>query len=582
MRNSIITVILFIILLFAACTGRPKYDVRLVGADSLMHSKPDSALRILLDMPVEEFAIRADSAYYALLLTQAKDKNYIVHKNDSLIRMAVEYYDAIGDKRMRAKARYYLGSVYRDMNKQAEAIREYLIAAPLTDRVKDKRQLGLIYNNIGYIYNLQGFIEKADSIYQLAEVIAEELKDTAFRAQTLFMQGSIALKKGDEYLPNAEKKLLDAFVAANQTGYNALKADIAASLSNMYSRMNQGDKALHYAILNLSLRGDTARAYQAFLVLGDAYYRCGQYDSATIYLNKSLMSKDYGRRVEIYQRLADIAMKQGNSSLSMELERKSSAYKDSLYYYRRNAVVSKVVDAEVEAQVVLHQIYSKKRMFRYLYLFISACVLIVAIVFVLYRNNKHYREKNNLLQKDKQQLEKLNKDLSQHYADLQIDITQKNQEINELKKELTSRRINEEQKVKLQAELDEMVLKRRALAKEAFLYSPLYKKMQAIIKDYQEKDNSDMELSDEEWRELVIGMDLQWNNAVSDLSARYQLSKEELHLVCLGLTGFPFSHLEYLLHLSRKTLYRKKNTLFMRIGAEQNSGFEDILLKNKD
>lgn len=580
MRNSIIILILFITLLPMACSVRPTYDVRLTEADSLMNSRPDSALRILQDIVLEELSVRSDSAYYALLLTQARDKNYIVHKDDSLIRMAVDYYDAIGDAKMRARAHYYLGSVYRDMNRQAEAIREYLIAAPFTDRVKQKRQLGLIYNNIGYIYNLQGFIEKADSVYQLAEGIAEELKDTIIWAEALFMQGSIALKKGDGYFQVAEKKLLKAFVAADNISHSGLKADISALLSNVYSRIDQGNKALYYAKLNLSLRKDTTRAYQSFLVLGDAYYRCGLFDSAILYLNKSLVSKDYGRRVNVYQRLADIAMKQGNASLSMELERKSSAYKDSLYYFRRSTVASKVVEAEADAQIILNQMYNKKRLFRYVYLFISIGLLIFIAAFLLYWNNKQYREKNDLLKRDKQQLEKINQDLSQHYADLQIDIIQKNKEIDELKNELTSRRIDEEQKVKLRAELDEMVLKRRALAKEAFLYSPLYKKMQAIIKDYQDKDQSDKEITDLEWRELVIGMDLQWNNAVTELSLKYQLSKEELHLVCLGLAGFPFSHLEYLLHLSRKTLYRKKNALFNRIGAEPNSGFEDILHKS--
>ena len=72
-------------------------------------------------------------------------------------------------------------------------------------------------------------------------------------------------------------------------------------------------------------------------------------------------------------------------------------------------------------------------------------------------------------------------------------------------------------------------------------------------------------------------MDVEWNNAITDLCVKYQLSKEELHLVCLSLVGFPFSHLEYLLHLSRKTLYRKKNVLFKRMGVEQNCGFEEIL-----
>lgn len=203
-------------------------------------------------------------------------------------------------------------------------------------------------------------------------------------------------------------------------------------------------------------------------------------------------------------------------------------------------------------------------------------VVIVVIALSLYRR---YQRRNGLLQRDKQELEKTNRDLSQHYASLQTDIVQKDLEIEGLKKELASHQIDEEQRKKIQAELDEMILKRSTLAKEAFLHSPLYEKMQVIIKDCLDKDESDEEISDREWQEFVIGMDMQWNNAITDLCAKYQLSKEELHLVCLSLAGFPFSHLEYLLHLSRRTLYRKKSALLKRMGAEQNCEFEEILQK---
>ncbi|RGN32383.1 hypothetical protein DXB65_18725 [Bacteroides oleiciplenus] len=560
--------------LLVACNGRQNHNRQLVLADSLMQSRPDSALNILRGISMGKLATQVDSAYYALLLTQARDKNYIVQTDDSLIRIAVCYYDSIGDTRMQAKAHYYWGCVYRDMNQQAEAIREFLIAAPLTKKAKEKRQLGLIYNNIGYIYTIQDFNEKADSIYRLVEGIAEELKDTALWAEALSKQGSIALAKGEEYFPIAEQKLSDAFAAVDRAGNNGLKANISASLSNLYSRMDEGEKALYYAKLNLSLRRDTARAYYAFFILGDAYYKCEQYDSAIFYINKSLVSGDYGRKVDASMRLADIAMIQGNVALSLELERSSSAYKDSLYQFRRSVVVNKMIEVEADAQKMLQKLYYKGRLNTYLYGFILITVIIVAIALSLYRR---YQRKNGLLQRDKQQLEKTNRDLSQHYASLQTDIVQKDLEIKGLKKELASHQIDEEQRKKIQAELDKMILKRSTLAKEAFLHSPLYEKMQVIIKDCLDKDESDEEISDREWQEFVIGMDMQWNNAITDLCAKYQLSKEELHLVCLSLAGFPFSHLEYLLHLSRRTLYRKKNALLKRMGAEQNCEFEEIL-----
>ena len=574
MKNNIALIILLIAFLSVACNERQSNNRQLILADSLMQSRPDSALCILQGISMDKFATQADSACYALLLTQARDKNYVVQTDDSLIRYAVAYYDKTNDVRMQAKAHYYWGCVYRDMNRQAEAIREFLIAAPLTEKAKEKRQLGLVYNNIGFIYNIQGFNEKADSIYQLMEVIAQEVKDTALWSEALSKQGSIALTKGKEYFPIAEQKLSDAFGVVDRVGSNGLKANISASLSNLYSRMDEGEKALYYAKLNLSLRRDTARAYRAFLLLGDAYYKCKEYDSATFYFNKSLLSKDYGRKVDAYMRLADIAMIQGNVTLSVELERNSSVYKDSLYEFHRNVVANEMIEAEADAQAMLQKLYYKGRLNMYLYVFMLIVVMIIVVALFLY---KRYRRKNDLLQKDKQQLEKVNQDLSQHYANLQTDITEKDLEIENLRKELVSHQIDEEERAKLQTELDEMILKRRTLAKEAFLHSPLYAKMQAIIQDYQDRDASDKEISDQEWQEFVVGMDVEWNNAITDLCVKYQLSKEELHLVCLSLAGFPFSHLEYLLHLSRKTLYRKKNVLLKRMGVEQNCGFEEIL-----
>ena len=381
MKNNIALIILLIAFLSVACNERQSNNRQLILADSFMQSRPDSALCILQGISMDKFATQADSACYALLLTQARDKNYVVQTDDSLIRYAVAYYDKTNDVRMQAKAHYYWGCVYRDMNRQAEAFREFLIAAPLTEKAKEKRQLGLVYNNIGFIYNIQGFNEKADSIYQLMEVIAQEVKDTALWSEALSKQGSIALAKGKEYFPIAEQKLSDAFGAVDRVGNNGLKANISASLSNLYSRMNQGEKALYYAKLNLSLRRDTARAYHAFFILGDAYYKCGQYDSAIFYINKSLVSRDYGRKVDAYMRLADIAMIQGNAALSVELERNSSAYKDSLYKFRRSVVANEMIEAETDAQAMLQKLRYKGRLNMYLYAFILITDEEVQIVF---------------------------------------------------------------------------------------------------------------------------------------------------------------------------------------------------------
>ena len=58
----------------------------LLSADSLMEIYPDSALSILESISSPQKLPCADRALYALLLTQARHKNYIALGDDSLIK----------------------------------------------------------------------------------------------------------------------------------------------------------------------------------------------------------------------------------------------------------------------------------------------------------------------------------------------------------------------------------------------------------------------------------------------------------------------------------------------------------------
>lgn len=113
---------------------------------------PDSALLLLEDIGVEELTTLDCRARYALLLTQAKDKNYILHHDDSLIRIAVNFYDSTENTFLRAKSHYYWGRVYQDRKNVAAAAREFLTAMPLAKKIEDNDLMSLLQSNLGYIY----------------------------------------------------------------------------------------------------------------------------------------------------------------------------------------------------------------------------------------------------------------------------------------------------------------------------------------------------------------------------------------------------------------------------------------------
>ena len=86
-QHSII--IYSLLLLFAmACSTSGRVDTMLLEAESLMMEHPDSALDILDSICPTELGSDRQRADYALLLTQARDKNFRFETDDSLISVS--------------------------------------------------------------------------------------------------------------------------------------------------------------------------------------------------------------------------------------------------------------------------------------------------------------------------------------------------------------------------------------------------------------------------------------------------------------------------------------------------------------
>ena len=107
--------ILFMLLISCvSTTDRPISP--LLSADSLIQITPSC-----LDTELSK-------AWYALLLTQAADEKCVTHTNDSLIRIAVDYFDSFGDVLQQDKAHYYWGRFFQDRDDIERAVREFLTA----------------------------------------------------------------------------------------------------------------------------------------------------------------------------------------------------------------------------------------------------------------------------------------------------------------------------------------------------------------------------------------------------------------------------------------------------------------------
>ena len=89
-----IAVMAVLVTLVTGCGGAHRYDARLVAADSLMWTAPDSALATLT--AIDSLTGEGNLAYRDLLMTQARYKCYadITASDDSAITRAIDYYRA--------------------------------------------------------------------------------------------------------------------------------------------------------------------------------------------------------------------------------------------------------------------------------------------------------------------------------------------------------------------------------------------------------------------------------------------------------------------------------------------------------
>ncbi|MDE5701543.1 MAG: hypothetical protein K2I15_03850 [Bacteroides sp.] len=577
MKNKTALALLFLIVfLLTACNVRQENDRRLMEADLLMQSRPDSALRILQGIPMGELATRDDSAYYALLLTQARDKNFVVQKDDSLIGYAVAYYNKIGDSRMQAKAHYYRGCVYRDMNLCGKAIMEYLIAIPLAKETGEMRLLGIAYNHTGYLYYLQGLTEEAASIYRLNEKIAIQLKDTSLWIDALTYQGKINTQKGMSCYPEAEEKLLKAFDMAGLLRHKRAQANIAASLSSLYSYMERKEEAVRYAKLNLLLRKDTVRCYKTFFLLGDAYFQNGKYDSAVIYLNKSLAGGGYGTKANTCMRLAEIARMQGESDKALTLMDKYALYSDSLHATQQSEEILNAEKNVAKQQYMNAMQHNKEKQQKWITASAILFCLVIIGCMILYKHYKRTRcleQKQSYLRQEQQTLQEKYRQAKKELYNMDAIITSLRQEINQQQAEKEKAR-------QLQEELDILQKKRNALVKETFDHSKLFAKIERIINSYKTYDKSDEQLSEEDWECLIVETDVRCNSIITRLNSQYKLSKTEIHLCCLLLTDFPIANLVYIIQLTRNSIYRKEKEIKKKIGCPPETGRLRDFLEN--
>lgn len=182
-RNTFIIIVCCGLLSIAGCGNSSRHRIishQLDSAEALIHRRPDSAIRIIYSADTSLLSMQKDRARYALLRTMAEDKNYIDKSDDSLIRIAQEYYEKHGTDQDKMLSWYYLGIIQKNGGNYTDAILSFEKAENFAQKIKNYRYLGLIDRNRAeafsatndhtgaYMYHqkaLDAFLANNDTIY---------------------------------------------------------------------------------------------------------------------------------------------------------------------------------------------------------------------------------------------------------------------------------------------------------------------------------------------------------------------------------------------------------------------------------
>ena len=155
-------------LLMSSCRQNPDTTSVFTEAESLMYTRPDSALHLLQAIPNPEMLKGKPQAHYALLLTQARFRNHIPATSDSLIRIAVESYENLDEMGQKSKSLLYLAGVYMDMEQYSKAVLPLKEAEQYMEEVDDPYIQALILNSLSYLNHKAGNYEVALTYFKKA------------------------------------------------------------------------------------------------------------------------------------------------------------------------------------------------------------------------------------------------------------------------------------------------------------------------------------------------------------------------------------------------------------------------------
>lgn len=517
-----------------ACNDSQQTDL-LLRAERMLETSPDSSLLLLKEIDSKRLD-RVHGAFYALLYTEALDKNGEKITSDSLLSIALEYYGKRGNSVALAKCYYYLGCNHWELEEWDKAVDSYVNAESIALDFSAYNLLGLIYGRLGRLYTRQFNIEKALDVYGKCIANFSKSENIKNKAIVLSEKGRVFLyfqqyDSAINYLKFSEELLRE------QRDTQALNACL-----NLQGYLWLKSGNIEQAKKTIDLNEITSGQYT---LLSDIYLAEKKLDSAEYYLNLALMSiNDKRQQIGLFQKLAKVVLVRDEKEKAVDYLFRRCAVTDSVYQgFVENSVEkwrtnSRYERAQKEAIASRLKAVSSQRLLG----IVSVLFLIVISVYQFLHNRRRKKlyEYRFLIQ--------------------QLQISETNL------KNLLERQI-EEKIVQLQVFFERRVeILKNLIGLSLFDVNKLRKKL------------PDIELSSEDWQLLKEGLDASMNGIVNCIENDCpDLTEDDRRYCYLYYAGFSAQEIAILLNVHIDSIYKKRNRIRQRLHLGYNVTLENFL-----
>lgn len=539
---------------------------------------PDSALNLLKGIHDPEKLWGESQATYALLMTQAMDKNYMKFSSDSLIALALNYYTITQTSPiMYAKALFYHGRVMLELDKEEEALKSFLAAKDVYERTKDHKMLALIAEEVGMINRKQDLYDDALTNFREALTTYKQLKDSLSVISASLNIARVYLFKSE--WDSCSLYYNNALEIAVQKNYLS-EITILHELGILYRSMQNLSEAERYFLAAYEKETDEEKKYMECLSLGYLYMQMGQTENARKYLIMSANSSKAYTQISAYDCLYFLEKDIDNFEEAIVYHELADSITNAMEELNSRELIASLQKKYENEKLRNDNLQMKVRYTNFILWGTIAFLFVVACMCYYYYKNRNNKKK---------------------IAEIELQIQENEEEIERYQQEIEDIQISKDQVLKENLMLEENRTKVGELNGKIVLLTMQNKTLSEHLKELGGELNVGIssgsfihafrlllaikegtlrgKLSNEERQKLFSLFDLIYWNYVSRLLERAPtLTKHDLEICCFLKFGLSHEELSCIFHTTSDSVTRAKGRLKGRLGISPQDDL-DLFLK---